>query len=105
MNLNTGCSNKFNTLTADVECFAIIGRIQRYNSYVDPQLYLSYLKKIDLDVYRNATIPKSLLPKGPVSEHPAAVNVLTGPQNCWNLQESNFIPLFHDFELEKFFFN
>ena len=36
--------------------------------------------------------------KGPVSENPLAVNVLTSPKNCWNLQKSTFILLFHYFE-------
>ena len=32
---------------------------------------------------------------GSVSENPFAVNVLTSSKNCWNLQKSTFILLFH----------
>ena len=32
--------------------------------------------------------------KGPVSEHLSVVNVLTGPKNCWNLQDSTLILIF-----------
>ena len=36
--------------------------------------------------------------KGLVSENPLAVNVLTSPKNCWNLQKSTFNLLSHHFE-------
>ena len=36
--------------------------------------------------------------KGLVSENPLAVNVLTSLKNCWHLQKSTFILLFHYFE-------
>ena len=38
---------------------------------------------------------------GPVSEHPLAVNVLTGPKHCRLLQESTFIVLFHSSEVHR----
>ena len=36
---------------------------------------------------------------GPVTEPSSAVNVLTGPKHCWNLNESRFILLFDHFEI------
>ena len=43
--------------------------------------------------------------KSPVSKNPPAVNVFTSPKNCWNLQKSNFIPIFYQIELEKVTFS
>ena len=37
---------------------------------------------------------------GPASEHPSAVNVLTGLKHWRSLQESTFIPFFHNFETD-----
>ena len=37
---------------------------------------------------------------GLVSQHPAAVNVLTGPADCRTLQKQTFILLFPHFHLD-----
>ena len=38
---------------------------------------------------------------GPVSEHPSAVNMLTGPKHYRSLQDSTFILLCHYSDIEK----
>ena len=42
-------------------------------------------------------LPKYL--KSPVSQHPLAVNLLTGTKHCWNLGGSTFILFFHHYEI------
>ena len=61
-----------------------------------------FYKKMSLiNYFRNYWLRKTWLIKCikcPVSENPSAVNILTSPKNCCNLQKITFILLFHHAE-------
>ena len=38
---------------------------------------------------------------GLASEHPPAVNILTGPKHCESLQQSTFILIFHSSDIDR----
>ena len=61
-------------------------------SFLNLNKILNILKKA------NKTVLLKCL-KGPVWEHPSAVNVLTGPKHCWNLHDSIDILFFHHLEI------
>ena len=76
----------------------LIGRIYHY------QFKCSYLKNLELsslsiskviDSKRHAYLNAK---KGLVYKNPLALSILTNPKNCWNLQKSTFIQLFHHSE-------
>ena len=76
----------------------LIGRIYHY------QFKCSYLKNLELsslsiskviDSKRHAYLNAK---KGLVYKNPLALSMLTSPKNCWNLQKSTFIQLFHHSE-------
>ena len=44
--------------------------------------------------------PKNVVATRPVSEHPSAVNILTGFKHRWSMQKSTFILHFHHSDID-----